>query len=45
MYRMKLKNSKNVGETHLVKWYIIINKSFVEIEKQEIKKFEGRRTE
>jgi len=45
MFGMKLKNSKNVGETHLVKWYIIINKSLAEIAKQEIKKFEGRRTE
>jgi hypothetical protein len=42
---MELKNSKNVGETHLAKWYIRIKKSFAEIARQQINKFEGRRTE
>jgi len=42
---LKLKNSKNVGETHLVKWYIRINNSFAEIARREIKKTEGRRIE
>jgi len=42
---MGLENRGNIGETHLVKWYIRINKSFAEIARHQINKIEGRRTE